>query len=297
MRDVGGLDDVSMLGFDVAVEGAKFSTPRMIHAGLVAAIVSLGDQSFLLTVIFGTWCPFQGIRDAWGASIQRILVWFGVVLAFTVRALLIAKEVPKMELLDQIFGVVASAVLILLTIRVLVSLSLVRSPQSGAEGEEVEKEQVQHNPNQDRCMNRYAIAAFITSFLVAFVIFPGGQTDRFILQGAKPGMDLIIGGIWGYAVATLFAVIFGSILERTVPVKRLLLCNAVCLTVLCLWVGSATFMYFHQHYLAPKWRAKLGEEADGKAKEGSLMQSSFSVGLGHRLMGHALDHPYFQAEK
>mmetsp|Transcript_11398 Transcript_11398/g.21623 ORF Transcript_11398/g.21623 Transcript_11398/m.21623 type:complete len:277 (+) Transcript_11398:52-882(+) len=268
------------------IEVPTFNAVQMLHAGVVAAVVSLGDQSFYMTLIFGTWCPFQGVRDAWGATCQRLLVWLGVVVAFAGRASLVYHAV-EMEFLDMVSGFCASAILILMAIKASYDLGSKSMQQRDAEDEESGKNKKKGEPTplqpaEDRMMKRYSFAAFVVSAATGFVVFPGGQVDRFVLKGDKPELDLILGSIAGYAVAALVAVIIGSILERTVPVKRLLFANTMGLACLCLWVGSSTFMYYHKTYLAPKWRAAESKAAKQVA---SLMQSS--LGSGRRLARQA----------
>merc|ERR1711971_1435638 len=148
--------------------------------------------------------------------------------------------------------------------------------EESGKGQKAEMELLQ--PSGDGIKCRYATAAIFVTLSTGFTILPDGQVDRFVLDGDQPELDLTLGAISGYATAALLAVVIGSIVERTVPVKRLLFCNVMGLACLCLWVGSSTFMHYHKIYLAPQWRAAEAKEAPKAGDVASLIEKSMRFG-------------------
>jgi len=252
----------------------------MIHASIVAGVVALGDRSFYLAIIFGTWCPFQGVRDMTGASCQRLSVWLGMVVAFSIRAFLVYKGMTHEELtmFDMIGGSCAAVLMMVMALKASCDLSWRPSrdkensidAESGVKTRTEKKNPEESTPlmpygQEDRIMCRWVSWAFATALVMGTLVLPDGQVDRFVLQGATPQLDLVLGSIAGYTISTLIAAIIASILERTVPVKRLLFCNIMGLACLSLWLGSSTFMHFHKAYLAPSWREHAAAHARNQA--------------------------------
>lgn len=259
----------------------------LLHVGAVAAIASLGDLSFYLTLIFGTWCPFQGVREMRGATCQRLFVWVGMVIAFVGRAILV-KVGMQFELVDTVCGSCGTVLLLLMALKSSTDLGSKTLEKRAAEQREhlTEKESDWKKKKPDAqsasgSIMSTSLSVLMTTAATGFVIFPDGQIDRRLLQGAKAewdSWDFTVGSIAGYAVAMLIAVLIGSILERTVPVKRLLFCNAMGLACMCLWVGSFMFAHIHDMYIAPHWPEL--EAAYTGNKSASLLQSSSYVDLG-----------------
>lgn len=212
-----------------------FELGTFFHFVLLAIFAELGDKTWWLTLAFVAWCPFNGLRSkiAKFYRLECIFVLLGSILALTIRSFLLSIHVNPFSW-DGFSSMAAFCLVlpcaIVATIQWRFSLNqnevLERVPlalsqgseeatsgealESGAATESTLYGTVKHPPLEDRW--GWARIAFFTLLIPFAAVLFAEAMDRsqgILLTVEHARLDLVMGTPIGFAVAEIFAALFG----------------------------------------------------------------------------------------
>mmetsp|Transcript_20642 Transcript_20642/g.59810 ORF Transcript_20642/g.59810 Transcript_20642/m.59810 type:complete len:357 (-) Transcript_20642:73-1143(-) len=95
-----------------------FNGGELWRSLLISLFGELADKTFIVAVILTAWCPWQGLRSGVAATLERALVFAGILVAFIIRSFLLA-YLKSPRFWTGWFDLATAVVFLLLGIRVL----------------------------------------------------------------------------------------------------------------------------------------------------------------------------------